>query len=152
MVEAGIDLACSVPCVLLAGVLDELDASPLTHVPVTREEEGVGICAGAYLGGWKPALVMQNSGLGNSINALVSLNRLYSIPLLLVISHRGGPGEPIAAQVPMGRATPRLLRTLDIPFRAIRTRRELDLIQRMARHAFNLEKVTAVLLTRNVLA
>ena len=143
---AGVDFVCSVPCSLLAGVLRELDRSRMTHLSVTREEEGVGICAGAYLGGRRPALVMQNSGLGNSINALLSLNRLYRIPLFLVMGHRGGPGERIVAQVPMGQATPRVLEALDIPFRAVRTRAEIGAIATVGRSAFRLEKVTAVLL------
>jgi sulfopyruvate decarboxylase subunit alpha len=86
----------------------------IRHVPVTREEEGVGICAGAFMGGKRPALLLQNSGLGNCINALASLDLLYEIPLLLVVSHRGTEGEKIAAQFPMGRATVPLLDVLGI--------------------------------------
>ena len=58
---------------------------------------------------------MQNSGLGNSINALASLNLLYGIPLLLIISQRGGLGETIVGQVPMGTLTPRLIEVMGIP-------------------------------------
>jgi len=57
---------------------------------------------------------MQNSGLGNSINALASLDMLYGIPLLMIISHRGGVGEPVVAQVPMGRLTVPLLDAMAI--------------------------------------
>ena len=100
---ARIDFAASVPCVNLCELLQLVDSnSGMIHVPVTREEEGVGICAGH---GWAenaPMLLMQNSGLGNSINALASLDLLYKIPLLMVISHRGCVGETIAGQVPMG--------------------------------------------------
>ena len=116
MKGAGVDFVASVPCVNLQELLSLVDADQkVVHVPVTREEEGVGICAGAYLGGKRPALLMQNSGLGNSINALASLNSLYKIPLLLIISHRGGEGETIAGQVPMGRLTPKLLDAMEIP-------------------------------------
>jgi sulfopyruvate decarboxylase subunit alpha len=114
--RAGVDFVASVPCVNLQELLCMVDADPkITHVPVTREEEGVGICAGAYLGGKRPALIMQNSGLGNSINALASLNGLYKIPLLMIISHRGCEGETIAGQVPMGMLTPKLLDAMEIP-------------------------------------
>ena len=76
--DAGIDFVVSVPCVNLSKLLDMLDEDEeITHIPVTREEEGIGICAGAYLGGKKTAILMQNSGLGNSINALKSLMELY---------------------------------------------------------------------------
>lgn len=84
-------------------------------MPVTREEEGVGVAAGAYLGGKTPALIIQNSGLGNSINALASLNKVFKIPLLILVAQRGGKAETIPAQIPMGEATPRLLDAIDIP-------------------------------------
>jgi sulfopyruvate decarboxylase subunit alpha len=115
MKRAGINFAASVPCVNLQELLALVDGDPdIIHVPVTREEEGVGLCAGAWMGGRRPALLMQNSGLGNSINALASLDLLYGIPLLMIISHRGGIGEPIIGQVPMGRITARLLDAMQI--------------------------------------
>ena len=51
MLEEEINFVCSVPCAMLTGVLKQLQDSPLLHIPVTREEEGVGIAAGASLGG-----------------------------------------------------------------------------------------------------
>jgi sulfopyruvate decarboxylase subunit alpha len=114
---AGINFAASVPCINIGTLLDLISYDPgIIHIPVTREEEGVGICAGAWLGGRKPVLVMQNSGLGNSINALASLDLLYGIPLLMIMSHRGSPGEPIVGQMPMGKLTPELLKVMDIPY------------------------------------
>ena len=112
----GINFATSVPCVNLQELLALVSGDPnIIHVPVTREEEGVGICAGAWMGGRRPALLMQNSGLGNSINALASLDMLYGIPLLMIISHRGSKGESIVGQVPMGRLTAPLLDAMAIP-------------------------------------
>ncbi len=69
-----------------------------------REEEALGIAAGLYLGGARPVLMMQSSGLGNTLNALGSLLVAYRIPALFVISMRGGAEEWNSAQVPMGRA------------------------------------------------
>ena len=116
MKRAGINFATSVPCVNLQELLALVSGDPeIIHVPVTREEEGVGICAGAWMGGRRPALLMQNSGLGNSINALASLDILYGIPLLMIISHRGGKGEPVIGQVPMGQLTVPLLDAMGIP-------------------------------------
>lgn len=115
--NAGIDFAASVPCVNLQQLLALVEGdAKIIHVPVTREEEGVGLCAGAWMGGRRPALLMQNSGLGNSINALASLDFLYETPLLMIISHRGCEGEPMVGQMPMGRLTARLLDTMDIAF------------------------------------
>ncbi|MEI8004145.1 MAG: sulfopyruvate decarboxylase subunit alpha [Methanothrix sp.] len=114
--RAGISFVTSVPCVNLQELLALVGCDPdIIHVPVTREEEGVGLCAGAWMAGRWPALLMQNSGLGNSINALASLDMLYGIPLLMIISHRGGRGEPIVGQVPMGQLTAPLLEAMNIP-------------------------------------
>ena len=115
--DIGIDFIVSVPCVNLSKLLNMIDEDDeITHVPVTREEEGIGICAGAYLGGKKTAILMQNSGLGNSINALKSLMELYEFPLLMIMSHRGTEGENICGQVPMGESTPRILEAMDFKF------------------------------------
>ena len=114
--KANINFATSVPCINLQELLHFVEEDrEIIHVPATREEEGVGLCAGAWIGGRRPALLMQNSGLGNCINALASLDFLYKIPLLMIISHRGGIGEPIVGQVPMGRLTTKLLDSMDIP-------------------------------------
>lgn len=143
----GIDLVTSVPCVKLKPLLEMLSDDPVVkHVPVTREEEGIGICAGAYLGGMRPALLMQNSGLGNCINALASLDLLYDLPVVLVMSHRGTAGETIAAQVPMGRATGPLLDVLGIArFCPSPSQGEQNVLE-AARLAFATRRPVAVLL------
>ena len=115
--DGGVDFIVSVPCVNLSRLLNMIDEDDdIIHIPVTREEEGIGICAGAYLGGKKPAILMQNSGLGNSINALKSLTELYNFPLLMIMSHRGTEGENICGQVPMGESTPRILEAMNFNF------------------------------------
>ena len=113
--ESGIDLILSLPCILLKGLLEIIDEKgEIQKIPITREEEGIGIAAGAYLGGRTPALLIQNSGLGNSVNAIKSLLQLYEIPVVFIMSHRGVEGEKIMAQIPMGQLTPRLLDLLNI--------------------------------------
>lgn len=115
--NAEIDFVVSVPCVNLGKVMEMVDCDQeIIHVPVTREEEGFAVAAGAYMGGKKPAILMQNSGLGNSINVLASLFKLYKFPILMIISHRGTEGEFMSAQIPMGEATPGLLDTLEIAY------------------------------------
>jgi sulfopyruvate decarboxylase subunit alpha len=115
--KAGINFVVSLPCVNLGEIMEMVECEPdIIHVPVTREEEGFGICAGAYLGGKKTAILMQNSGLGNSVNVLASLYKLYNLPILMVMSHRGTEGEFMSAQIPMGEATPDVLDALEIPY------------------------------------
>jgi len=118
--DAGVDFAADVPCAVVAGVLESLVRSGVPSVDVTREEEGVGICAGAALTGRTPVLLLQNSGLGNCGNALASLTEYFGLPLVLVVGWRGGPGESVGAQRPMGRATTGLLRALHVPFVRVR--------------------------------
>ncbi len=113
--DSGINLILSLPCILLKGLLEEIDdRHEIQNIPITREEEGIGIAAGAYLGGRTPALLIQNSGLGNSVNAIKSLLQLYKIPVVFIMSHRGAEGEKIIAQIPMGQLTPSLLDILNI--------------------------------------
>lgn len=126
LVQAGADFYVSVPCNTLGGLLGGLGQEALLgqdrrvrHVPVTREEEGIGLCAGAALAGRTPVLLMQNSGLGNCLNALLSLTKLYAFPLVILASYRGGPTEQIAAQRPMGQAMRPLLDAAGIAYREI---------------------------------
>ncbi len=115
--DAGINFIVSVPCVNLSKLLNLVEKDfEITHVPVTREEEGLGICAGAYMGGAKTAILMQNSGLGNCINALKSLFELYEFPLIMIMSHRGTEGENICGQVPMGKSTTKILESMEFKY------------------------------------
>jgi sulfopyruvate decarboxylase subunit alpha len=62
-------------------------------VPLTREEEGVGIAGGLALGGAKPLLIVQDNGIGNALTALTTFAQPYHLPLLLIVSQRGGLNE-----------------------------------------------------------
>jgi len=106
LARGGWTFAASVPDKGIAELLEALDADDrFIHVPCTREEEAVGLCAGAAFAGRRGVLLTQNSGIGNTVNALTSLMEFYDLPLLILVSQRGGEGERIAAQRPMGRAT-----------------------------------------------
>jgi sulfopyruvate decarboxylase alpha subunit len=110
-----IRLFATVPDFIVTQVLDYLWADEGCRVvTASREEEGLGMLSGAFLAGQRGALLMQNSGLGNCVNTLASLNVAGQIPVILVISHRGDLGEFNPAQVPMGQAAERVLDALDI--------------------------------------
>ena len=83
--EKRLDFFVSVPCKLLAKLISLIETDPgIIYTPVSREEEGIGIMAGAFLAGKRPAILMQNSGLGNCINAICShspqIQRIQSNP------------------------------------------------------------------------
>ncbi|MHA1131034.1 MAG: thiamine pyrophosphate-binding protein, partial [Candidatus Helarchaeota archaeon] len=89
----------SVPCAKIRNLLI-LCSQHFNHLPLTREEEGIGIAAGAYLAGsHRSILLIQSGGIGNSINALLSLAVLHKIPLPILISWRGIYKEKIIAQL-----------------------------------------------------
>ena len=125
----GVDFTASLPCEKIKTLL-EMVGRTFTHLPLTREEEGVGICAGAALAGKRPALFVQSSGIGNMINALLSLTQFYELPLAIFVSRRGVYQEKIEAQFPMGRRLPGMLAGAGIAFSEINTREELALVDR----------------------
>ncbi len=116
LVAAGIDFFTGVPCSLVAPVIAELERRGLYHGE-TREDAALGVAAGAYLGGRLPMVVMQNSGLGVSLNALGSLHILYRVPVLLLVTWRGYAGADAPEHLVMGAVLPRLLDLFDTPHR-----------------------------------
>lgn len=119
----------------------------------TREEEAVGIAAGLYLGGARPGVLMQSSGLGNALNALASLLIAYQIPVVLVLSMRGDPGEWNWAQVPLGRAVPRLLEAIGVPAVTVdRPEAAEECVRLASRLAFDARVPAACLLPRRLTA
>jgi sulfopyruvate decarboxylase subunit alpha len=117
----------------------------------TREEEAFGIAAGLYLGGERPTVMLQSSGLGNSLNALTSLLLPYQIPVLFVISMRGDAGEWNAAQIPMGRAIPSILDAIGVPHAtADNPDTAADVVAAIGRTAFDTRLPTACLLARRL--
>jgi sulfopyruvate decarboxylase alpha subunit len=82
-------------------------------VPLTTEEEGIGLAAGAWLGGERAALLMQSSGVGNCLNAL-TLAANCAFPLLVLVTMRGEWGEFNPWQIPMGQAATDALRLIGV--------------------------------------
>jgi sulfopyruvate decarboxylase alpha subunit len=123
----GISMFATVPDYIVSQVLEHLwQDESCTVVTAAREEEALGIVSGAYLAGQRAALLMQNSGLGNCVNTLASLNFATQIPVVLVISHRGDLGEYNSAQVPMGQAVEQVLQALEVRYLTPHTVDELE--------------------------
>jgi sulfopyruvate decarboxylase alpha subunit len=123
----GIRLYATVPDSIVSQVLKPLWADDECNViTVSREEEGLGLLSGAYLAGQRGVLLMQNSGLGNCVNTLASLNVAAQIPVVMVISQRGDLGEFNPAQVPMGQACERILEAMEVRSVTPKTIEELE--------------------------
>jgi sulfopyruvate decarboxylase subunit alpha len=115
----------------------------------TREEEAFGIAAGLYLGGIRPAVMLQSSGLGNSINGLASLDIAFQIPVLMFITMRGGDGEWNPTQHPMGLAVRPILESLGIPHVTLESAdRAQEQVRRAGEQAFAAHRPGACLLAR----
>ncbi len=129
--SAGINLILQLPCDRIAPLLYALTAK-FSDIALTREEEGVGIAAGAALAGGKPLMVVQSSGIGNMVNALLSLTKFYELPLPIFVSQRGVYKENIAAQVPMGSKLPKILDAMGIEYKIYNEQSELaDLLSEL---------------------
>ena len=120
-------------------------------VPLTTEEEGVALAAGAWLGGERAVLLMQSSGVGNCINTL-SLIATCQFPFLTIVTMRGEFGEFNPWQVPMGTATPGALELAQvIVHRASEPARVGDIVAGAARLAFSSSVAVAVLLSQQLI-
>ena len=151
MKEAGINFVTSLPDANLQKLLALVDADPeLTHVTLAREEEGIGICTGAYMGGLTPAIIMQNGGFLNSCNALTTTALNLNIPMLLMIYYAGDLGDEGFSM--LGSVTEPVLRGLGIRYRVMRHLEEIQaIIKGSTTLAIDSRKPVAVLLTKHVL-
>jgi sulfopyruvate decarboxylase subunit alpha len=149
--KAGIDFVATLPDEKMVEVIRAVEIdSRLKHIPLCREEEGIGICAGAYLAGKKTALIMQNAGFLNSCNALTTTCLQFQIPTLLLIYYAGDMGD--RGFTTLGSVTEPALQALGIRYTILRKVDEIDETLRGAEIlAEDSKKPVAVLLTKTVL-
>ena len=146
-------LLSALPETWLVHLIRMADDDPeMILVRLAKEEEGVGISAGAHFAGVKSAMLMQNHGFLASINGIVSFAHLYKIPLLMLISYRGSFGERDPWQTQGGNITEALLRTMSIPYSFLD---ETETVQKRIRQAQTLAESSlqpvALLLTRDLM-
>jgi sulfopyruvate decarboxylase alpha subunit len=123
----------------------------VNSVPLTTEEEGVGVLAGANLGGAKGVLLMQSSGVGNCVNFL-SLVKGGKFPFLALVSMRGDFGEGNPWQMPMGQATQQVLEAMGvICLRIERAGDVLSTVSAALTMAYGSGNAVAVLLTQKLI-
>ena len=121
-------------------------------VTLTTEEEGVGLSCGAWAGGIRSALLMQSSGVGNCINAIASITRACDFPLLMLVTMRGEWNEFNPWQVPMGKATVKVLEALNVNvIRCEKIDDVSDTVNAMIGLAYKTNSVNAVLLSQKLI-
>ena len=152
LLEQGVDLVAHVPDAGHTPLIDLCEArQDIDVVTLTTEEDGVGLLCGAWAGGRKGVLLMQSSGVGNCINAL-ALPNICRIPFVTIVSMRGEWGEFIPWQVPMGRATPKVLDAMEVQlFRANRAADVHASVAAAVTFAHNTRRSTAVLLSQQLI-
>ncbi len=145
----GFDFFTGVPDTILGGIIAYLTEERI-YTPAVREDEAVAMAAGAYFGGKIPAVLMQNSGLGNALNVLDSLNLIYRIPCLLLISWRGFEGKDAPEHLVMGETMTKVLDTIKIPYRTVAVETITDDLQWTAQTFMEQRIPVALLLKKGI--
>lgn len=152
LTEKRFDFFTGVPCSYLAPFVRAIEAQGnCLHVPAVREDIAVGIASGAFLGGRRPVVYMQNSGLGYSLEVFASLNIIYSIPLLVLLSYRGPDDPGMEEHHVMGLHTEELLSLFGLEFSLLRGRISLSELERIADLLDRKQQPYFLLLTRGAL-
>ncbi|OGO19958.1 MAG: hypothetical protein A2144_12680 [Chloroflexi bacterium RBG_16_50_9] len=126
--EAGINFVASLPCSGISLFLPSIADDPhFKQVPLANEGDGVGICAGAWLGGKKPALLVDGAGFVLAHYALMNITYKFGgFPILLVVAHRGSFGDGKAwYHFGDGTETIQILESLRIPYTIVRESQKL---------------------------
>jgi sulfopyruvate decarboxylase subunit alpha len=127
MKDAGVRLVSALPETWLVHLIRMADEdADMTLVRLAKEEEGVGISAGAHFAGLRSAMLMQNHGFLQAINGIVGVSLLYKIPLLMLITDRGGFGEKDPWQTEGGKHTRPVLDALNIAHEDLSHRDEVE--------------------------
>lgn len=142
---AGVDFIVSLPCDKNKGFTD-LVHHEFRVVDITREEDGVGICAGMFLMGKRPVISIQSSGIGNMLNAMMSLTACYRMPMVILASWRGVDDEKIEAQKYFNCRIPELLRVYDIDCVDISEPDQIPLIGKAVEDAYFGNRICVVLI------
>src|SRR4051812_46134939 len=150
---SGVRLMSALPETWLVHLVRMAEDDPeMILVRLAKEEEGVGVSAGAHLAGVKSAMLMQNHGFLAAINGIVSCAQLYRIPLLMLVSFRGDFGERDPWQTEGGAVTEDLLRALRIPFAYLdRADHVAHRIRKAQTLALSANKPVALLLCRDLM-
>jgi sulfopyruvate decarboxylase subunit alpha len=147
-----ISLVASLPDNWVMDLIGHLSSDArFTHVPVNREESAIGLCAGAYMGGTGSAALMGASGFMTVVYAITKINYTYEIPLFLMMTLRGAPGDHHKHHISNGLYLLPVLDAISMPYQIIDKPDDIPLISRAYRHTRTFSRPMAVLFTRDLL-
>lgn len=136
------DAIMTVPCERIKWIYEGIE-----YIMVSRESEGVAIASGMACAGAKPLLLIQSNGFGECVNTIMSLNKIYDIPIFMMISWRGLEEETTAPAIPLGRRLPKILDAMDIDYTIWKNKNDLkeDIIEHFE-NTFEKKKIYVVLM------
>ena len=152
LAEAGVKVVASLPDNWIHGVIPTIAADPrIRHVPVNREESAVGLCSGLFMSGMGSCALMGASGFMTVIYAITKINYTYEIPLFLMITLRGAPGDHHKHHVSNGLYLKSVMDAISIPYEIVDKRDDIPKIGRMYHHSRTFSRPTVIALTRDLL-
>jgi sulfopyruvate decarboxylase subunit alpha len=152
LAEAGVKLVASLPDNWIHGVIQTIDADPrIRHVPVNREESAIGLCSGLFMSGMDSCALMGASGFMTVIYAITKINYTYEIPLFLMITLRGAPGDHHKHHVSNGLYLKSVMDAISIPYEVVDKAEDIPKIGRMYHHSRTFSRPTVIALTRDLL-
>ncbi len=149
---AGVGLVGSLPDNWIAQVIDACNETPdLRHVPVNREESAVGLCSGAFFGGTRSLALMGASGVMTIIYAVTKISYTYEVPLPIVATLRGAPGDGHKHHVSNGLYLLPVLDAIDMTYVIVDRAEKLGEIATAIEHSYLISRPVCILLTRGLL-
>lgn len=148
----GIELVASLPDNWLADIIAGIESDQrFRHVSVNREESAIGLCSGTFFGGKGSLALMGASGLMTVVYAITKINFTYEVPLLILITLRGAPGDHHKHHVSNGLYLLPVMDAISLPYMIIDTRDKIPDIKRAYEHSRTISRPVVAIMTRDVL-
>jgi sulfopyruvate decarboxylase alpha subunit len=152
LASCGVKMVASLPDNWVAELIEELDHDErFTHIPVNREESAIGLCSGAFMGAMGSAALMGASGLMTVIYAITKINYSYEIPMLILTTLRGAPGDHHKHHISNGLYLLPVLDAISLPYMIVNDPSEIKMISRAYHHSRTFSRPVVVALTRDLL-
>jgi len=152
LAACGIELVASLPDNWLADVIRGIEADDrFRHVPVNREESAIGLCSGTFFGGKGSLALMGASGLMTVVYAITKINFTYEVPVFVLITLRGAPGDHHKHHVSNGLYLLPVMDAISLPYMIIDSRDKIPDIKRAYDHSRTISRPVVAIMTRDVL-